>query len=148
MKKLLEVGDRVKLVNAIYIDTFLGVTGTVHQVSDEVSPSGGYQVLFYLSEEDRVRLSRAPGFFISTLSTNLKYLKPKKEKNKAAKLDEKFARKLDKLGGITMLGTATKRETELVMALSLAVAALDTLTYESAEDVTMGKIKKAMLEEL
>ena len=147
MKQVLEVGDRVKLMNADFVGHLIGVTGVVHYVSDEPNDDGNRAVSFVLSDEDRVRLQRVPGFMVTTVDANLKYLKPEKA-DKAAKLDDKFAKKVDKLGGVTMKGTATKRETELVVALSLAVAALDVLTYATAEDPLVGKIKKAMLAEL
>lgn len=148
MKKLLEVGDRVVLLEGKYIWDFIGTTGVVASISEGTDDDGSREVAFILSEEDRVRMQRAPGFRVVTLDTYLKYLKPKKKKNKSGKVDEKFAKRLDKLGDLIMKGTATERELELVEGLALTLAALDVLEYIESTDEGIRRLKKEMLVEL
>lgn len=80
MKQILEVGDRVKLVNAHHIPDFHGSTGKVRYVAEEPHDDGTYTVTFVLDAESQLRMDKAPGFEVTASSANLKYLKPKKPK--------------------------------------------------------------------
>jgi hypothetical protein len=150
MKQLFEVGDRVKLVNAEYIPEFTFSTGTVTYVSSEPNDGGGYTVRFELDAESQLRLDKAPGYGVTAASQSLKYLKPQKEKNKAAKLDAKLTAKLDKLAEVMIPLATTELENKLTAALAVALSALAVIdnTDSDGYNPTLKEIKKAMLVEL
>jgi hypothetical protein len=150
MKQLFEVGDRVKLVDAEYIEEFIGSTGTVTFVAEDPNDDGYHTVRFELDTESQQRMEKGPGYGVTAGSECLKYLKPKKEKNKAAKLDAKLTAKLDKLAEVMTSVAATEQENKLTVALSLALAALAVIdtTHSDGYSPTLKEIKKAMLVEL
>jgi hypothetical protein len=150
MKQIFEVGDRVKLVDAEYITKFIGSTGEVSYVHPTPDEDGDYTVSFILDAESQQRMQKSPGYIVTANSVSLKYLKPKKEKNKAAKLDAKLAEKLDKLAETMIPLVLPDRESKLTIALSLALNALGVIddTNSAGYNPTLKEIKKAMLVEL
>jgi len=149
MKQIFEVGDRVKLVVGKYVGEFIGATGVVTSVSTELW-NGTRQVCFELDAESQLRTGKSPGHGVITSDNTLKYLKPKKKKNKAAKLDAKLAEKLDKLAETMIPLVLPDRESKLTIALSLALNALGVIddTNSAGYNPTLKEIKKAMLVEL
>lgn len=148
MKQILEVGDRVQMISAEYSASFIGTTGTVTYVASEPNSDGTRSASFALDDESCLRMQKFPGYTVTTLDSNLKFLKPEKA-SKAAKIDAKFSKRLDKISDLTMKGNNTSRETELTVALALALAALDVIDEPSkGVKARLTDVKEAMLAEL